>query len=477
MDDKIEIAEWWLPSNPEQRVHGALSWDPADGASLTLLDMLLEVRTSQFYAPTVLGETFDGVALTLMHPVVANHADRLTPTRSWTRSTLLASTMLRGHHVSDPDAFVFSRAVVRFAGLRDVCLQEWPSGEDGEWVPFVTPGLGARQANVIGGSLLFRQRQRRTEGKYSEASETDVDVVICSDNPLSLADFDDQWLNPLEALTILAARGPTVLQQMVLAVVDDDGAEHEVEVLTRTPSLAPKPQEEYKPLVRLATLGQGAMPFIARWWDLYQGLGPAADFLSSALSGEMFVEQKLVAAMSFLESYHRNLHRVALVSPEEHRQNVESMIATLDLEDHKSRYRVLLDRAIEQSARERAEAFIVRAHETLPGVPGLDSTLAKDLVNARNAVAHLSRSISKVLKGLDLTYAVARLRLVLQVNLLLDLGLDSDLVASMVFTSYEGGMPIVDYREDHQAAAKPSAGQSTKGAMAAAPRVRGSSNL
>jgi hypothetical protein len=80
-------------------------------------------------------------------------------------------------------------------------------------------------------------------------------------------------------------------------------------------------------------------------------------------------------------------------------------------------------------------------------VPGLNATLAKELVTTRNAIAHLSRSISNALEGVDLLYAVERLRLVIQVDLLLDLGLSSETVGSFVLTSYGRQVPIVDYRE------------------------------
>jgi len=54
------------------------------------------------------------------------------------------------------------------------------------------------------------------------------------------------------------------------------------------------------------------------------------------------------------------------------------------------------------------------------------------------------------LAGLDLIYAVAWLRTVLQINLLLDLGIPQGKVGGLVFTAYEGGrkMPLADYRDE-----------------------------
>lgn len=155
MDETVEHSYWWVPGSPNTRVHDALSFDPIDGASLTLLDPLPDVRASRFNVPTLLGETFDGRPLTLLHPFVTGTSDRTTPTEWRSSSTIVSSTVLRGYHLESPDAPVISRAILRFAGLRDVCLQEWPNDKD-EWVPFIGPGLLAKQAELDGGTVLFR---------------------------------------------------------------------------------------------------------------------------------------------------------------------------------------------------------------------------------------------------------------------------------------------------------------------------------
>lgn len=96
--------------------------------------------------------------------------------------------------------------------------------------------------------------------------------------------------------------------------------------------------------------------------------------------------------------------------------------------------------------------MIDRTAETLPDVPGLDATLARDLVRTRNAIAHLNRSISRALDGVNLIYAVARLRLLILVNRLIDLGIERDLTGLLVLTCYDRRMPIIDYREQEPSA-------------------------
>jgi hypothetical protein len=380
---------------------------------VTLLDYLPDVRaTGETHLSALLGETQD-TALTVLNPSVVQHSHKVTPNRAWFRATVHSHILLRGAHVSQPDTSRFDHALVRLAGLRDVCYERCPN-ETGEWVPFVTAGLGARDVTLRGrGGLLFRYREDTDDTRFRKVQEIDVEVVISPRMPLTIAEFDHLWLAPLESLTTLAARGPTRLEQFTLVATGDHGAENQVQVYSAPPALAADPPDEYSPLLPLAAL-PNPQKTLARWWRIYDCLGPAAGFMRATLSGEMFLEQKLLMGVSFAESYHRELH-------DSKRQGHLQRIATL----------------------------IARAHKALPQAPGLNAELAKALIITRDGVAHLSRALDgKALQDEDLFYAVHQLQLVIQINLLLDLGLTQQLVRALVVKSYGGGrqVPLTDYR-------------------------------
>lgn len=58
-----------------------------------------------------------------------------------------------------------------------------------------------------------------------------------------------------------------------------------------------------------------------------------------------------------------------------------------------------------QNARQRVKELVRRAHETLPGVNGLNAKLADQLVTTRNALTHLDPSGDPGLQGVDLYLA------------------------------------------------------------------------
>jgi ApeA N-terminal domain 1 len=453
-----EWSEWWVAGASEHRTTGEIAFDEASGATLTLYGLLPGMGHVQFRSPLLHGETFDGEPLTLPPAALLHRGSHVGGGIARTRTRLRSGVLLRGCHV-DLDELRVKRAVISMTGLRDVCLRPWPY-EDGGFMG------AARRVQVAGGSLTFRQSTQTESGQYTESTERDVDVLVEVDEPLLLADFEDRWVDPLEALILFAARTPVARKGFTLLLYDPDAAtsvhpairhgtspdfwnETPAEVLTETPSLSSEPPTEYgRLLVPFNALGDGAEEFIGRWWELYAQLSAAAVFLMSALGSQLYLENRLLNLMSFIESYHRQLHDKPKVPPELHQENVNAMLEVIEGNAQKAHYKQKLKFAGEQNARQRVKALVRRAHQTLPGVDRLDAKLADQLVDTRNALTHLDPSGDPGLRGVDLVYAVARLQLVIQTNLLLDLQLAKTKVTELVLTSYSDQMPVRDFSQE-----------------------------
>lgn len=451
-------SEWWVAGDPDQRTAGEIAFDETTGAALTLYGLLPGMAHIQFRSPTLYGETFEGEPMTLPSAALIQWSTQVGGGHARIRTRLHSGVLLRGCH-ADLDTLMVSRAVIRLTGLRDVCLQGWPF----EARAF----MGApRRVQIAGGSLTFREATAKQQSRYAESSELDVDVLIEADEPLLLADFEDRWVDPLEALILFAARTPVARMGFTLLLDDPDAAdsvhpairhgtsrdlwnETPAEVLTETSALSSEPPATYnRLLVPFNALGDGADEFISRWWDLYARLGTAAVFLMSALGSQLYLENRLLNLMSFIESYHRQLHDKPKVLPDVHRANVEAMLEVIEDKAQRDHYKQKLKFAGEQNARQRVKELVRRAHQTLPGVPRLDAKLADQLVDTRNALTHLDPSERSGLDGVDLIYAVARLQLVIQTNLLLDLQLGKAKVAELVLTSYDNQMPVRDFSKE-----------------------------
>ena len=451
-------SEWWVAGDPDQRAAGEIAFDETTGATLTLYGLLPGMAHVQFRSPPLHGETFEGERLTLPSAALLQRSMQVGAGNARVRTRLHGGVLLRGCH-ADLDSLMVTRAVIRLTGLRDVCLQGWAF----EAHAFMGT---ARRVQLSGGSLTFREATARQRDRYVESSEVDVDVLIEADAPLLLSDFEDRWVSPLEALILFAARAPVARLGFTLLLDDPDAAssvhsairhgtspdlwnETPAEVLTEASTLSSEPPSTYnRLLVSFNALGDGVDEFIGRWWELYASLGNAAVFLMSVLGSQLYLENRLLNLMSFIESYHRRLHDKPKIPPSVHEANVEAMLGVIEDKAQRDHYKQKLKFAGEQNARQRVKELVRRAHQTLPGVARLDAKLADQLVDARNALTHLDPSEKSVLDGVDLIYAVARLQLVVQTNLLLDLKLGKAKVAELVLTSYDNQMPVRDFSEE-----------------------------
>ncbi len=386
-EQKNEWTRWWVPNEPNTRALGSLRFDAATGAHLTLLEPLPGVLAGEMPSRTLLGETPDGEALTLIQPMAVSQSLTIGRRDPWSLTTIEAPTMLRGEHEPLPAGLILDHAIVRFAGLREICERVWPEHDDGsgEWLPFIGDDWGGRAVELTGGTLTFRQTQ------LGDGTQ-DVDVVISPHKQIGIGALEGDWLQPLEALVLFAARGPTLLQSFQVVRRTVGGAE------------------------------------------------------TSIVAGDVFLEFKLMTRMSFLESYHRTRHGKPIVAKSKHRSLVTKMVKSVEDDELRAHYRAALGHVYEPHSKDRVKEMVDRAAATLPDVVGLDDELVDDLVDTRNAFVHLDPRGPKPLDGIDLTHRTAQLLLVLQTNLLLDIGLSAEQAGSLILTSYQREMPVVDYR-------------------------------
>jgi hypothetical protein len=262
----------------------------------------------------------------------------------------------------------------------------------------------------------------------------------------------------IEALTVRHVEGSSAPAGPNQPVGIPDNAPS-VEVIMALPGLAAPPRHNYRrPLAPLAALGPKAPVFIQEWWHLNRLLGRSAmELFCSALNDRLFLENRLLNEMSFAESMHRVLHDEPPITNAEHETYTEAMLSQVptraERDQYKVRehYKVRLKYDAEQSQRQRLKWLLRRANTVFHGesrqpgaLPDLDPELANRLVDTRNALTHLDPNAPQPLSDVSLYRALERLEVAIQTNLLLDLGLDDDEVASLMRASYVTMSPFIE---------------------------------
>jgi hypothetical protein len=125
------------------------------------------------------------------------------------------------------------------------------------------------------------------------------------------------------------------------------------------------------------------------------------------------------------ERYHRAFHDDPPLPEDVHRRLKEAMLEAIDKEYHRV-YDSPLKYANQQTERQRLTFLIARAGSALPSLADPRNAFRNALVETRNQYSHQGEPGPNVIPDADLYAHVERLIEVLEVNLVLDLGLDAD---------------------------------------------------
>ena len=171
------------------------------------------------------------------------------------------------------------------------------------------------------------------------------------------------------------------------------------------------------------------IPYIAGWGEtgaleaVNKYAAIETRFFFGTLNAEaIHLENRLLNLLAFAETYHRRLFNACPLPKATHRRLREQMLGAVD-QEHRSVYEPSLSYANSQSQRERVRFLALRAADAIPAVAHLADRLVPQLIDTRNWLMHWSHRTKHVVEGGDLMVATDRLVVILQANLLLDLGL------------------------------------------------------
>jgi len=476
---------WWTPGE-QARSYGTLTVERR-AVTLMLCDSSRPGPPAPDDVGVLHGESLDGQPLTLLDAFTIHRRDWITSGHNVERLT--AGTLLIGAEVTAADELVFARAVLRLRGLR-----EWMSASslslDGrhsvvgprQHFQTPTPRRGWREhmrrwsrdrhrrrreqapplvVHVQGAALTFGFTREAGGTPFRDVSEYDAEILLELDTAAPLPEWSERWLRPLVDLLVLANREQCVIESFV-AVIDEPALAEAVHPATRVAApdsvwsrrevevIRPDPVElrerEIEPfrhmLLPLASFRSRAVDVLPLWFDIHRRLGGAAAFFFGTLNvGRSYQENRLLNLLAFAEGYHRTFLDALPFAADVHDEVVARMLWTLEDRTQRDHYGTRLRYANEQSLRQRLRQLIERAAEVIPELRAQAATLRNELVDTRNQYTHFGEPGQNVLGTAELHGRVDRFLLVLEVNLLRDLGIEDELIPKLVVYAYQGRIP------------------------------------
>lgn len=444
---------WWLPGCADIKAEGELTFDPGGGSGLKLSNVIkpkgmLAQGIFPESEPIILGVDDEGQAITLVQCAEEPLQISISPLG------ILAYRpryIVRGCHIDREEEFVFNEMTVDFYGL-----QVW--ADPRRRAGFKNPVFNSAEKTSVdeilvpAGEFSVRIRRSFTQDPYPESD---------SDNKYALIDFlmDAPW--ELEKLlqhiyyfqSFLALAMRTATWPVLVQVRHPDGENKLVSIHYR-------PVTEYREVDRLTssfmyfTL-EDALPFLEgglqNWFEKFEKLERVLQMYNWAISRKLFLDEQFMIYARAAEVYHRQIHDEPYIDDSDYesiceglKETLTSLMPTCKNERYRSLEQAIhssLKYANRPSLRRRlkdtGDRYLVYSERLFEDY----NRFVDDVVNTRNYLTHFDENDKKraKLEFRDLYSMRERLRVILEIGLLSELGLNESQIQHIIRGSAVSG--------------------------------------
>ena len=428
---------WWLPGYAESgKVKGELKFDPGGGSMLKLSATLKfeKIPSYRFQfqrnKPIILGEDDAGQAITLVH---CSEASVPLPIGML---TYRPRYIVRGCHIEieREEDFVFDQLTVDYYNLQ-IWASQGRRADSTDPVNASSNPPPVDDIQVHAGKLQVRIRRNFAQGTQpaTDSAKRYALIDFLSDAPL---EFEELLLNIFyfQSFLSLAMQAPT---WPVLVQAPHPEEESRKISIHYAPVTGYKKTDNLRSSMMYFTL-KDALPYLEQglhnWFAKSEKLDPVLQMYNSAISRRrMFINERFMLFAHAVEVYHRQMYDGTYMDEmkfnkikEKLKKMVKSHFRSDEDKELRKRIYENLNWANSYSLRDRFDD-IRKKHQHQSGrlFKEFDS-FVDDVVNTRNYLTHfVEKDKSKARLEFEDSYMMReRLRVVLEVCLLSELGLD-----------------------------------------------------
>lgn len=441
--------EWWLPEEPDKKVHGELNFTPGEGAVLLLegsfngLQVLTTIsRASELIAKPkiILGTSREQKRITLY---------KCFGVRGFPICSFRAFWVFEGEHFQTVKDLRFASLSTHYSyvgewvGRSGLKLQTPPTT-----VVYESPGsYEAKIKDDLQMSIHFRAPARWKIGPPSEVSikeEAWITIRATEGRPL-----EDVLRNALLIEVFLSLAIGYAVRPLAIERITATG--HKVRVLYRLPDV-PRAPETLVPqdmLFTLADVRDRLETVLSNWFDKAGLLENVYQLYSGTLSNpHMFAADRFLSLVQAIESYHRRMYGGKYLPDEDYQKAgglYEALVRAIPDgvdKDHRTGLRERLKYAHEFSLRKRLQE-IFKQHEALTELVQDRDRFVDKVVTTRNYLTHYDEADKeRAATGAALGRLVETLRRLLELCLLTQVGFSSEEVKAKAKALLPNGMYV-----------------------------------
>jgi hypothetical protein len=443
---------WWLPEKPDRKVSGTLNYKSGEDTNLELLGSLREPgdrRQEQDFNPRfILGLSTNGRPCTLYQ--------NYETSSSWnvSRQRLVVDYLFFEGHFSAATDMQFSSAYVTYS-----YLEEWlgklpfkdellKDDDDHSWnwkATFITPkGFEANVPSRHAKISEFHGHSSKGDDAFRELVwEHTASLVI---SPEAKQDFDWYRKTQFELRNLLSVLigAPVYLKGVNYSVEDKEAADdHDktriIYLYYRQANQAQKKRISYNDiLVHLTKIEDSIADILEAWFSKQARLGQVYElFLGAEYNPSLYPHLHFLSLMQALETYHRHVHIGKYLPDNEYdaiRNSLMSAIPSGTPTPLKDALKQRLKYGNEHSLRKRLNEIFDGLSDSHKDLVATNlASFISSVVDTRNYLTHYTTELeAKALQGADLLNANLRLKILLSVLLLKELGIAEGLITELI---------------------------------------------
>jgi hypothetical protein len=458
---------WWLPGRDSDQVAGTLRFEPDDQPTLQIVGTFREghlFSAASEEIPIILGAA-DGKAITLYQ---CHESQIRTVGFEEPMSTYRARFAFIGTHVESTEAALFDAVAVGYSNLDHWARRSGMSfslPKDGSVrLEIQYSPLDPLEITLGDGSKVSVLSEFSTAGDWISSVSLHHRTLLGVKPPI--AQSIDDYLNGIcwylqtlvtlgvgkpQAITCLKARHAS---EQGTHATSTEGERFETEVLfaqyQRKDGPAPHVLEM---LFSLGDLGDALESTVSRWVSRGEELRPIYSlYFGTLFNPSMYVEQRFLSMVQAVESYHRRVYGGRYLDDVLFKRVYDALIAAIpptNNEAFKSALKGRLKYHNELALRKRLQDLLEKHGElAAPVLPG-STAFVSEVVDTRNYLTHFDQALKTVAKtgSVELFNLTERLKVLLETCFLLELGLSSSIVKTMIKRSraYQYVARMVDH--------------------------------
>ncbi len=451
---------WWLPDNPEEKISGTLRFTLSEGTVLDLMDSFENIKstntegsitkkvwTGKLFEPEIiLGTSSDGKNITLHKCFETKRSDSSS---GFSTSSFYANEVFIGAHFQNADAIKFKSISVHY-----LHLDEWVNISGFDIKPHAN---GDRvvieyklpepvkacihddctihivfKANGLSWSLVQKEVsiKQKTYIKIDSSEERSYEEY--TKKIYHIQNF--LTLGIMEPLYPLAIEGTTeanrVMRKDVIHYPPVDIFYTPIYIPTKAKPLLPQDM-----LFTFRDISEQFENFLQNWFGKAELLKPVYDlFFGTLYNPSMYLEFQFLSLIQAIESFHGRRYGGEYLSDEDYKVVYDALVTAIpDGGDLKDRLKEYLKYGNKFSLRTRLKKIFAGYQENLSEFIENKNAFIEKVVITRNYLTHYDEKLKeKVALGEELDPLIQKLKILLEICLLTELGFSSKKIKSLL---------------------------------------------